>query len=87
MYGDAHAGVEEADTLRRLEMVPTFPSSMCRGTSLIRKCTPLGPNRRPMPRVVGEWAFSYGRGTPVDFASNLSTLPLFDLTFRLWCPG
>ena len=24
-----------------------------RGTSLIRKCTPLGPYRRPMPRVLG----------------------------------
>ena len=25
-----------------------------RGTSLIRKCTPLGPYRRPVPRVLGE---------------------------------
>ena len=24
-----------------------------RGTSLTRKCTPLGPYRRPMPRVLG----------------------------------
>ena len=24
-----------------------------RGTSIIRKCTPLGPYRRPMPRVLG----------------------------------
>ena len=30
-----------------------------RGTSLIRKRTPLGPYRRPMPRVLGG---SYGRG-------------------------
>ena len=52
--GDARAGVEEADTLRRLEMVlPTFPSNLYRGTLLIRKRTPLGPYRRPMPRVVG----------------------------------
>ena len=37
-----------------------------RGTSLIRKRTPLGPYRRPMPRgVLGGWAFSHGRGTPV----------------------
>ena len=26
----------------------------CRGTSLTRKCTPVGPYRRPMPRVLGE---------------------------------
>ena len=24
----------------------------CRGTSLARECTPLGPYRRPMPRVL-----------------------------------
>ena len=38
-----------------------------RGTSLIGKHTPIGPCRRPMPRVLGGvlggWAFSYGRGT------------------------
>ena len=36
-----------------------------RGTSLLSKCTPLGPYRRPMPRVLEGWAFSYGRGSPV----------------------
>ena len=36
-------------------------------TSLTRKLTPLGPYRRPMPRVLGGWAFSYERGTPVGF--------------------
>ena len=40
-----------------------------RGTSLIRKRIPLGPYRRPMSRVLkgvlGGFAFSYGRGTPV----------------------
>ena len=36
-----------------------------RGTLLIRKFTPLGRYRRPMPRVEGGWAISYGRGTPV----------------------
>ena len=39
------------------------------GTSLIRKRTPLGPYRMPMPRILGEFgggAFSYERGTPVD---------------------
>jgi len=29
------------------------------------KRTPLGPYRRPMPRVIGGWAFSDGRGSPV----------------------
>ena len=40
-------------------------------TSLERKRTPLGPYRRPIPRVQGgSWgggAFSYGRGTPVEY--------------------
>ena len=36
-----------------------------RGTSRMRKRTPTGPYRRPMPRVLGGWAFPYGRGTPV----------------------
>ena len=31
-----------------------------RGTSLIRKCNHLGPYRRPMLKVLGGWAFSYG---------------------------
>ena len=43
--------------------------STYRGTSLTRKRTPLGPNRRPMPRVprgfLGGWAISCGRGTHV----------------------
>jgi len=33
---------------------------------LIRNHHPLGPYRRPMPRVLGGWAFSYERGTPVN---------------------
>ena len=33
--------------------------SAYRGASLIRKCTPLGPYRRPMPRLLGG---SYGGG-------------------------
>ena len=36
-----------------------------KGTSLTRKRTPLGPYRRPMPRVLGGWVVSYERGTPV----------------------
>ena len=42
----------------------------CRGTSLLRNNPPVGPCSRPMPEVLGGWvlggwAFSYGRGTPV----------------------
>ena len=36
------------------------------GTSLIRHLLPLGPYRRTMPRVIGAWAFSYERSTPVS---------------------
>jgi len=43
-----------------------FNACWCRVTSLARKRTPLGPFRRPMPRVLGGWTFSYGRGTPVQ---------------------
>ena len=45
-----------------------------RGTSLTRKRAPLEPYRRPMPRVLGGYAFSYGRGTPVgDLAADGGT--------------
>ena len=30
-----------------------------------KKTQPLRHYRRPMPRVLRRWAFSYGRGTPV----------------------
>ena len=47
-----------------------------RGTALIRKRTPLGPYRRPMPRTLGEsqggWAFFHRRGTPVNARINRS---------------
>ena len=43
-------------------------ASAYRGTSLIRKRIPLGPYRRPTPRilggVLGEWAFFYGQKCP-----------------------
>jgi hypothetical protein len=41
-----------------------------RGTSLASKRTSLGPYRRPMPRFLGGWAFSYGRGTPVCWETS-----------------
>ena len=41
-----------------------------RDTSHLRKFTPLRPYRRPVPRVLGGWAFFYGRGSTV-----LSTRP------------
>ena len=34
-----------------------------RGTSLTRERTPLGPYRRPLPRVLAGWVVSYERGT------------------------
>ena len=52
----------------------------CRGTSLVRKSTPLGPYRRPMPRVLGGslggGAFSSGRCTPVVFGVGVWSLGL-----------
>ena len=45
------------------------PHRFCSATSLIRNNAPIGPYRRPMPRVLGEsWGGgggSYERGTPV----------------------
>ena len=41
------------------------------GTSRIRKRTPLGPYRRPRPRVLGGRVFSYGRGT---FVTRIETI-------------
>ena len=57
------------------EAAPACASDLVyRGTSPIRKRTPLGPYRRPMPRFLGEWAFSHGRGTPVAFSVQRSEL-------------
>ena len=63
-----------------------------RGTSLTRKHSPLGPYRRPMPRVLGGWAFSYGRGTPVLSPRSLFAAASHGFTeqsqvdvLRLWC--
>ena len=42
-----------------------FPPPRDTGVPHLRKRTLLGPYRRLMPRVIGGWAFSYGRGTPV----------------------
>ena len=55
---------------------PRSPHSVAyRGASLTRKRTPLGPYRRPTPRVLGHRgvALSYGRGTP-GLRANLSTI-------------
>ena len=61
-----------------------FPSNevpVHRGTSLTRKRSPLGPYRRPMPRVLwgsyGGWAFSYGRGPRVGRALWLWDRPSY----------
>ena len=50
--------------VKMFRWLPATASVRYRGTSLMRKCTPLGPYRRhmPIPRgVLGGWAFSYGR--------------------------
>ena len=41
----------------------TKPGSQ--GYLTYKKTHPLGPYRKPMPRVTGGWAFSYERGAPV----------------------
>ena len=48
--------------------------TLYRGTSLTRKCTPLGPYRRPMPRVLGGRRRS-GRAPGV--ASDSSEVPMY----------
>ena len=53
-------------------------SKLYKGTSLTIKRTPLGPYRRPVPRVLGGflggWAVSYERGTPVLITLNVSQI-------------
>jgi hypothetical protein len=46
-----------------------------RGTSLIRKRTPLGPYSRPMRKVLEGGAVSYERGTPVPYMSGGGSMP------------
>jgi len=51
------------------------------GYLITRKRNPLGPCRRPIPRVLGGvlggWAVSYGRGTPVQgLLAKKETQPL-----------
>ena len=41
-----------------------------RGTSLTRKCTPLGPYRRPMPRVLGGEGLFLVSEVPLYFANE-----------------
>ena len=41
------------------------PEPPLQGFLAHKKPPTLGPYRRPMPRVIGGSAFSYGRGTPV----------------------
>ena len=72
-----HTHIHTTCTYRH-DLASTNPpprQSYYRGTSLIRKRTPRGPYRRPMPRVLGGvlggWAFCYGRSTPVHFRQFL----------------
>ena len=54
------------------------PRVSYKGTSLTGKRNPLGPYRRPVPRVLGGWAFSYGRGTPVHIQPYAARAPCSD---------
>ena len=60
----------EITTRRSHDILPVSPTY--RGTSLTRKRTPLGLYRRPMPRVLGGWVFSHGRGIPAGSCSKSS---------------
>ena len=51
-----------------------------RAASLTRKRAPLGPYRRPMPSVLGGWAFSYGRGTWGGGLFLMNEVPLYGWT-------
>jgi len=44
-------------------------------TSLVRNRHPVGPHSRPMPRVLGGWAVSYERGTPVTQSTLRASPP------------
>ena len=59
---------------RKEEDVACPLATLYRDTSLIRKRNPLGPYRRPVPRVLGGWAFSYGRGTMSSTYCSLSPI-------------
>ena len=62
-------------------------TQLYRGTSP-RKRTLLGPYRRLMPRVIGWWAFSCGRGTPVQLdAVQLSGSEIGCLSVRAQVTG
>ena len=52
---------------KKLSLGPSVGQGVYMGTSLIRKRTPLEHYRRRMSRVLGGWALSYERGTPVAF--------------------
>jgi len=54
--------------------------ALYRDTSLIRKRTSLGPYRRPVPRVLGGWAFSFEQG-----ACTGAFLCLYRKQSRTWC--
>jgi len=57
LRSEASRGFRREGGRKRALFLATRPGAMYRGTSLIRKRTPLGPYSRPMPRVLGG---SYG---------------------------
>ena len=60
----AHPGGVVAPAVSSDPAVSTAPLR-CRDTLHIRNRHPEGPYRRVLGGVLGRWAFSYGRGTPV----------------------
>ena len=47
------------------------PTARVYGLACTNKASSLGPYRRPTPRVLGGWAFSHERGTPVGQSSRV----------------
>jgi len=78
------------------QWIPTIAEIRYRGTSLTRERNPLGPYRRPLPRVLWGSAFSYGRGTLVCNAPRAALLVelsfsffalVWDLPLVAWTPS
>ena len=53
VFLESHRRVSVAHFLGRLRSLFSAWTLTCRGTSLTRERTPLGPYRSPMPRVLG----------------------------------
>ena len=76
--GTVQGHLTNGNVQRYLTDSPQAEMRTRRGTSLMRKRTPLGSYRRPMLRVLGGvlggWAFSYGRGTPAMLSCEVGKI-------------